>query len=131
MTSVDPRKLFILFCLALSPYARAQTVAVAELDGHIGDQSGAGIPNVQVKMIQLATQQPHVTVTDAAGRYQLPDLPVGAYRLEVNASGFKNYIQNGIILEVSQHVEVDVTMQLAVFLKGNPQLLSLEPMAIV
>jgi hypothetical protein len=117
MVCVDPRKIilaifFIIAAGIFMPQAQGQAVAVAEVDGRVTDATGAGIPNAQVKMVQLATQQVHTTNTGFGGRYQLPDLPVGAYRLEVGASGFKNYIQNGIVLQVANNVEVNVTMQL-------------------
>lgn len=116
MVSVDPRKLILPICFAfatvlIAPLAHAQTVAVAEVDGRVADETGAGIPNARIKMVQVDTQQAHAAVTDFGGRYQLPDLPIGPYRLEVTAAGFKNYIQNGIVLRVAANVEVNVGMQ--------------------
>ena len=34
-------------------------------------------------------------VTDSQGNYALPNLPVGPYRLEVKAAGFKDYVESG------------------------------------
>ncbi len=114
MIYVDPRKaiLAVIFAaVVFAPFTKAQSVAVAEISGHVIDQGGGGIPSAQVKMIQTETKQTHATVTDAAGLYQLPNLPTGPYRLEVSAAGFKNYIQNGIVLQVANNVEVNVSMQ--------------------
>jgi len=116
MIYVDPRKVILagFFALAtafFAPLAHGQAVAVAEVDGRVTDQTGAGIPNASVKMVHIETQQVHPTMTDSGGRYRLPDLPVGPYRMEVGASGFKNYIQNGIVLQVASNVEVNVAMQ--------------------
>ena len=44
------------------------------------------------------------------GHYVFPDLPVGPYRLDVKAHGFKDYIQNGIVLVVNNN-PVNVAMQ--------------------
>jgi len=52
------------------------------------------------------------TETDERGHYSFPGLPVGPYRLGVSAQGFKNYIQNGIELEVGSDIQANVTMQL-------------------
>ncbi|HEY3939278.1 MAG TPA: TonB-dependent receptor [Bryobacteraceae bacterium] len=90
---------------------QAQAVAVAEIDGHVVDPTGASVVGAQVKMTEVDRHQVHNTVTDAQGRYALPELPVGAYRLEVSAPGFKNYVQNGIVLQVANNVQANVTMQ--------------------
>jgi hypothetical protein len=41
----------------------------------------------------------------------LPNLPVGPYSLEVSAAGFKTYIQSGIVLQVDNNIQVNVTLQ--------------------
>ncbi|HYL76267.1 MAG TPA: TonB-dependent receptor [Bryobacteraceae bacterium] len=91
--------------------ARAQAVSIAEASGSVTDQSGSAIPNAQVRMTEVDRQTVHSTVTDAAGRYVLPNLPVGPYRLEVQVSGFKDYVQSGIVLQVGNSVTLNVTMQ--------------------
>ena len=95
----------------VAPHAFAQAVAVAEVDGHVVDQSGASVASAHVKMTETERAQDHNTVTDAEGRYGLPNLPIGAYRLEVTAPGFKTYSQTGIVLEVGSNVQANVTMQ--------------------
>ena len=62
-------------------------------------------------MLETDKQSLHTTVTDAQGQYVLPGLPIGPYRLEVQASGFKDYLQSGIVLQVNNNVQINVTMQ--------------------
>ena len=62
-------------------------------------------------MVETERGVTHSTKTDASGRYSLPTLPVGPYRLEASANGFKTYLQSGIVLQVGQHVELKVTLQ--------------------
>src|SRR5277367_3714069 len=97
-------------CLTL-PRAEAQAVAVAEVTGHVIDPSGQSIVNAQIKMTELDKAQIHTAATNAEGRYSLPNLPTGAYRLEVSATGFKTYVQTGIVLQVANNVEANVIMQ--------------------
>jgi hypothetical protein len=96
----------------LGPAVFAQAVAVAEVDGHVLDQTGAPVANAQVKMTETDKQQVHDTVSDPQGHYALPNLPVGAYKLDVTAPGFKTYSQTGIILQVANNVEANVIMQI-------------------
>ena len=92
-------------------YARAQQVAVAEVDGTVTDASGAPVSGAKVNMIETDTDRPHETTTDSSGRYQLPNLPVGNYRLEVSFAGFKTYRQTGIVLQVANTVTQNVKLE--------------------
>ena len=97
------------FCFTSSVYAQA--VAIAEVSGLISDPSGSAVGGAQVKMTETDKQLVRTTVSDEQGRYTLPNLPVGPYRLEVSAPGFKGFSQSGIVLQVGNNVQVNVTMQ--------------------
>src|SRR6202795_785989 len=98
--SKDLRKVFLAGFLTLAglvaPAAHGQAVAVAEVDGTVMDTSGKVMVNVPVAMVQADTQVAHSTITDAQGHFVLPNLPPGAYILDVKAPGFKEYRQTGI-----------------------------------
>src|SRR2546422_3306156 len=51
------------------------------------------------------------TVADTGGHYLLTNLPIGPYKLEVRANGFKNYVQSGLVLQVNNNIQVNVVMQ--------------------
>ncbi len=102
---------FAVACLFV-PKCFPQAVAVAEIDGTVQDPSGQYIAGAQIKLTETDTQQTHGATSDAQGRYAFPNLPVGNYQLAVVARGFKTYIQQGIILQVANNVEVNVTMQI-------------------
>jgi hypothetical protein len=98
--------LSLLFAVHLS----AQAVAVAEATGQVTDPSGGTVANAAVRMIEVARGVPHSTSTNSEGRYVLPNLPVGEYRLEASAPGFKTYVQSGIALQVNNHVLLNVAL---------------------
>jgi hypothetical protein len=87
-------------------------VAIAEIDGYVTDPSGQAIAGAQVKATEVDKGQVRDTVSETSGRYALPDLPVGNYKLEVSAKGFKTYVQTGIILQVASNVTLNVPMQI-------------------
>jgi hypothetical protein len=97
-----------------APAARAQEVAVAEVDGHVTDPSGASVAGALVKITEVDTRQVHTFTTDTAGDFRFPNLPAGGYMLEVSASGFKAYRQTGIVLEVAHNVSQNVGLQIGV-----------------
>jgi hypothetical protein len=80
-----------MFFLLWAPAARSQTVAVAEVSGAVTDPTGAAIAGAAVSMTETDKQIVRSTVTDSQGNYALPELPVGPYRLEVRANGFKDH----------------------------------------
>jgi len=89
----------------------AQAVANATIQGEISDASGAAIPGAQIKATQTDTGQVVTTVSGTNGGYVLPNVPVGPYRLEVSAPSFSTYVQAGIILQVGNNVQINVSLQ--------------------
>ncbi len=99
----------LLFAVGL---ALGQAVSVAGISGRVLDPSGAVIANAQVRMTQTDTHYTRVVSTDTSGNYEMTNLPVGPYTLEVQAAGFKTYTQPGIVLEVANNIQVNVTLQI-------------------
>lgn len=103
--------LLVVVLTILIPQAYAQAVAVVQVSGYVTDPSGLSIVGAQVRIISTDTNQVHAAVSDVAGRYALPNLPVGNYRLEVAAGGFKSFIQTGIVLQVASNPQINIAMQ--------------------
>src|SRR5580698_8395517 len=97
--------------LALATTANAQVTAVAQVSGQISDSTGASIVNAEVIMTEIDKHAVHSAKSDSSGTYTLPNLPVGPYRLEVKAPGFKDYIQTGIELVVNNNIQINAAMQ--------------------
>jgi carboxypeptidase family protein len=84
--------------------------ATGSIRGIVTDPSGAIIADAQVSAVQTETGLNRMAVSEPDGSYLLVLLPVGHYRLEATASGFQNYIQEGITLSVNQVANVPVQM---------------------
>jgi hypothetical protein len=91
---------------------QAQAVASAQITGAVTDPSGAPIPAAKITVTQTATGLVRTTQTGADGSYLLPALPVGPYKLEVEARGFGKYLQTGIDLQVSDSPKISVSLRL-------------------
>src|SRR3954451_12036897 len=111
--SVRLLSIFALFFLSLVPAGSvlAQAVANAGVSGQVTDQSGGAVSGATVKMTETEKGVPHTTTTDSDGRYTIPNLPVGPYRLEATGTGFKTYTQTGIVLQVGDHPAMDVKLE--------------------
>src|SRR6266853_2840487 len=82
------------------------------ISGTVKDPTGAVIPSAEVTALETQTGIRNTTKTDAAGFYSFPSLPVGHYDLDVKSSGFKDYKQTGLVLDVNTALLVDVPMQI-------------------
>jgi len=88
-----------------------QAVNNAQIHGTVTDATGAVVPNASIQAAHVATGTVRKTVSGASGDYVLANLAVGAYSIEVTASGFERYVQTGIVLQVGDNVNLDVTMK--------------------
>jgi len=89
-----------------------QNVAIAQVAGQVLDPTGASVPDATVTMTETDKGVDHTTQSDSDGRYGFPNLPVGAYKLTVTKTSSKTYVQTGIVLQVNDHLAMNVTLQL-------------------
>src|SRR6266478_3916167 len=64
----------------------AQSGAIAgQIQGVVNDPAGAPVPNAKVTALNTGNGATRETTTDGSGVYQLPLLPLGAYKVTVVA----------------------------------------------
>jgi outer membrane receptor protein involved in Fe transport len=80
--------------------------------GTVSDPSGAIVQGATVTANQTETGLTRAAVTDRQGEYVLVELPIGHYRLEVQAKGFRTYLQQGISLDVNETATVGIHLKL-------------------
>src|SRR5258708_4609812 len=84
------RMLNLLLLLTLSFSLGAQQAATSGVKaaGLIHTPSGAPVPGATVRIVQTPSGQGWVTWTDESGKFELPDLPAGHYKIEAQQLGF-------------------------------------------
>ncbi len=98
------RNLLIFVVLAgLSVSAQQITGSIR---GTVTDSTGAVVQGAAVTVKQTETDLSRTAVTDRGGNYVVLELPVGTYRLQIKAKGFKEYVQTGISVDVNQSASV-------------------------
>ena len=90
--------------------AGAQAVSNAKIHGLVTDTSGAVIPKAIITATQVASGQSLTAVSSASGEYVLANLPVGDHVVKVTAPGFQTYNRTGVVLQVSNDLEVDAPL---------------------
>jgi hypothetical protein len=75
-------------------------VTTGSISGVVTDTTGARIPGADVTVKDLGTNITRAVKTDAAGLYQVSDLPVGQYEVTVMRKGFATFTTTGITLAV-------------------------------
>src|SRR6516225_10606027 len=83
----------------------------ATLLGTATDTTGAVLPNVVVKVTNLATNASRQTTSDASGNYSIPFLPAGDYTINASLAGFQAQKIDRITLQVQQSARVDFKFQ--------------------
>src|SRR5438445_4832181 len=79
--------------------------------GAITDQTGGVVSGATVTIIDTQRNLTRKLTTDNAGEYNAPNLLPGTYTVRAAFQGFKTAERSGIILEVSQDLRVDLTLQ--------------------
>ena len=99
----------VLMLFANSAFAQA-VITVAQLNGTVRDSSGSVVANASVSLRNLDTNRTYMSTSDGSGYYIVPNLPPGAYELNVTYTGFQPFMQSNIQLTVGQTATRDVTL---------------------
>ncbi len=98
---------FALFFLwtASGEIASAQSQANAgTIQGTVSDASGQLISNAKVMLTNTGTNLTRDLKTDSQGRFDGVLLPLGSYKVTVDASGFGTLVREGLDLAVGQTI---------------------------
>src|SRR5260370_5496797 len=97
----------LLLNLIVPVFGQETTGSIA---GLVSDATGALVPGAQVTVVNVGTNATYKTTTNQAGNFTLRTIPVGNYKLIVEASGFKRYEVTNVVAQVNEVSRVDVTM---------------------
>jgi hypothetical protein len=89
----------VLLGLFSAPHAAwAQTAANSgQIVGHAVDASGAAIVGAEIVARSVDTNAVRRTTSDAAGRYAVSGLPLGAYEVKAAAPGFESAAEQAVV----------------------------------
>ena len=98
---------------ALLSGARAQSVGNSgSIEGSVVDMSGAVIPGAKVELRNPVSGFDRTATTDAAGKFELTNIPLNPYHLTVEADGFAAFVHD-VELRSSVPLQVPVKLKVA------------------
>jgi len=95
--------------LLLSGAALAQT-SKGIIAGVVRDSTGAVVPGVQIKLLNVETQETRNTVSGADGAYRADALQPGRYNVTASLSGFQNFEVDALVVSPSVVTAGDVIL---------------------
>ena len=102
----------ISLCILLLTLSAMAQIQNGQFTGTVTDASGAALPGAKITITNSATNFSMTTTTNGTGSYTAKELPVGVYKITVEAAGFKTYTDNNVNLDPGAIARVDVKMQL-------------------
>ncbi len=82
-----------------------------QIEGVVTDPNGAAVPNATVMIRNIETGAERTVTADSGGGYRVPLLPLGSYRVTIEASGFKRLVREGIILTTGSTATVNASLE--------------------
>ena len=95
----------------LSALAFAQSAVTGAVSGTVTDPSGAVVPSAIVVLRNAGTGSEVTTQSSADGHFKFSNLQPGLYNVSVKVTGFSEYRQTGITVEVGRTSNVDATLK--------------------
>jgi carboxypeptidase family protein len=112
MMQVGRLRMFrVSLLIALSVSALLAQGGYAVVSGRVLDSSSAIVPNVPVTARNISTDVLFESVSNAEGYYTFLNLIPGTYTISAHQAGFKNLERTGLVLQVGDHMEVNLVLQ--------------------
>ena len=104
---------FLVLAMLLGPMPALAQQTTGSVIGRVVDEQRAAVPGATVTATSGETGFTRTSVTDANGLYRLTALPVGSYDMVVSLPGFTRIEPKGVVVNVSQVTDLDVTVRVA------------------
>ncbi len=86
--------------------------ASGSLTGVVHDQNGANLPGVAITLRNLGTGATRTVVSNDEGRWTVPALPVGAYEVVYEVTGFKKLVRDRVDVEAAVPRNLDEKLEI-------------------
>src|SRR6201998_787989 len=102
---------FLLTIILSFTSAAFAQLTTADILGTVTDPTGAVIPNANITLVNLGTNEERIAQSNGSGDYSFTLLPVGHYSVTVKAPGFQASITKDLAVEAGDRARADARLQ--------------------
>ncbi len=102
----------LIAVLGFVPITVHAQLTTGSIEGFVRDESGGVIPGADVTLRNVDTGLARTLFTNAQGRFEAPNLPVGPYEVTATMQGFGTAVRRGIALAVGRTAVVELKLPL-------------------
>jgi hypothetical protein len=109
---IKPSLSVLVVFLAAIPHAVHGQDTRGTIFGTVTDPNGAIIVGAAIKVTNIQTNVPSDVKSNESGYYTVGQIVAGSYNVEVESSGFKKDLRNGVIVQIGSRVEINFQLQI-------------------
>jgi hypothetical protein len=107
---LNKKFLSIVAAFVLAASASAQVATDAVITGVVTDATQRAIEGATVSIRNIATGQTTTARTDNHGEYRTPPLKIGEYTVDIEGTGFRNYLEAGVHLDIGAVRQINASL---------------------
>lgn len=100
----------VVLLFSTSVFAQSQAIN-GQIEGLVTDSNGAAVSGANVAVRNNESGAERRVTTDSDGFYRVPLLPLGTYRITVEAANFKRLVREGVTLTTGQTATVNAALE--------------------
>jgi Carboxypeptidase regulatory-like domain len=104
------RPIVLLACLSATALQAQDPVGAIE--GSVTDSSGGSVA-ARIVVKNLDTDSTRGTSADPGGAFRMAQIPIGRYRVTVEAEHFATVVQEPVTVNISQNLHLHFTLELS------------------
>lgn len=118
MTGIETAKtmkplLILLIGICAVALGLALAIETGEIKGKVADESGAGLPGVEITAASPSLQGTRTVLSSKDGHFHFPLLPIGKYALTFKLQGFNTVIHENVVVRLGMVTSLDAVMTMA------------------
>ena len=83
----------------------------AVIVGTLSDVTQRVVSGAEIRVVQMDTNVERITTTNAQGRYEVPGLLAGTYRVKASHEGFKAAVVEDVLVTSGERVEINLSIE--------------------
>ena len=98
----------VAFVVLTTALVLGQGIVTGSISGTVEDQKGAVVPGATIKATEISTNRDYSAVSTSSGAISLRLLPIGTYKVTIEAPNFQTYVANRVSVSVGKDTPLGV-----------------------